>query len=124
MLNYLLKRLGMTILVVLLAMVFLASLSHIIPGDPVKLILGPRASAEMAERVRDEMGLNKAIPVQIIEFVVHTLQGDLGRDFVTGAPVTRLIRSALPHTILLALLSLGMAVLIGIPIGVISKKTD
>jgi peptide/nickel transport system permease protein len=120
MLYYLLKRLGMAVVVVLLATTFLASLSHIIPGDPVKLILGPRASEAMSARVREEMGLDKPVPVQVYNFVVNALQGDLGRDFATKAPVTDLIASALPHTIALAFASLGMAVLIGIPLGVIS----
>jgi peptide/nickel transport system permease protein len=120
MLYYLVKRLGMAVVVVLLAATFLASLSHIIPGDPVKLILGPRASEAMSARVREEMGLDKPVPVQVYNFVVNALQGDLGRDFATKAPVTVLIASALPHTIALAFASLGMAVLIGIPLGVIS----
>jgi peptide/nickel transport system permease protein len=120
MLYYLLKRLGMAVVVVLLATTFLASLSHIIPGDPVKLILGPRASEAMSARVREEMGLDKPVPVQVYNFVVNALQGDLGRDFATKAPVTDLVASALPHTIALAFASLGMAVLIGIPLGVIS----
>jgi peptide/nickel transport system permease protein len=120
MLYYLIKRLGMAVVVVLLATTFLASLSHIIPGDPVKLILGPRASESMSARVREEMGLDKPVPVQVFDFVVNALQGDLGRDFATKAPVTKLIAAALPHTITLAFASLGMAVLIGIPLGVIS----
>jgi peptide/nickel transport system permease protein len=120
MLYYLLKRLGMAVVVVLLATTFLASLSHIIPGDPVKLILGPRASEAMSARVREEMGLDKPVPVQVLNFIANALQGDLGRDFATKAPVTDLIASALPHTIALAFASLGMAVLIGIPLGVIS----
>ena len=120
MLYYLVKRLGMAVVVVLLATTFLASLSHIIPGDPVKLILGPRASESMSARVREEMGLDKPVPIQVYNFIVNALQGDLGRDFATKAPVTELIASALPHTIALAFASLGMAILIGIPLGVIS----
>jgi peptide/nickel transport system permease protein len=120
MLRYLLKRLGMSLLVALLAMLFLASLVHIIPGDPVKTILGPRASESMSARVRTEMGLDLPIPVQLFNFVSRALQGDLGRDFVSKLPVTRLIAEALPHTILLAISSLGLATLIGVPLGVYS----
>jgi peptide/nickel transport system permease protein len=117
---YILKRLGMAVVVMLLATVFLASLAHIIPGDPVKLMLGPRASAEMSARVREEMGLDDPIPVQIFDFVVGLLHGDLGTDFTTKKPVQDTIATVLPHTIALALASLGMAVLVGIPLGVIS----
>jgi peptide/nickel transport system permease protein len=120
MLYYLLKRLGMTVVVILVATTLLASLSHIVPGDPVKLILGPRASEKMSARVRDEMDLDKPVPVQVFNFVVGALQGDLGKDFTTSAPVTKLIGTALPHTILLAISSLGLAVILGLPLGVFS----
>ncbi len=115
---YLLKRLGMTILVVLLSMLFLASLVHLIPGDPVKVILGPRASPAMSARVRAEMGLDKAVPIQVFDFVANALRGDLGRDFITGEPVAHLISEALPHTLILAVSGLGLAVLVGVPLGV------
>lgn len=115
-----LKRLGMSIVVLLLSLLLLASMVHLIPGDPVKTILGPRASPALSERVRLEMGLDKPILVQVGEFIINGLQGDLGRDFATGQPVLRLIGFALPHTILLALSSLGLAVLIGVPLGVYS----
>src|SRR5262245_22629454 len=120
MVPYLLKRLSLTIIVVLLAMLFLASLVHFIPGDPVKTILGPRASSSLAERVRAEMGLDDPIPVQLFNFVSKAIRGDLGQDFVSRKPVTEFLAQALPHTIILALSSLGLAVLVGIPLGVYS----
>ncbi len=118
MLRYLLKRLGMTLIVVLLAMTFLASLVHFIPGDPVKTIMGPRASPELAQIVRHQMDLDRPIPVQIYNFIVRAFQGNLGQDFVSQLPVTHLIGSALPHTIILAISSLALAALIGVPLGV------
>jgi peptide/nickel transport system permease protein len=117
---YVLKRLGMAVVVVLLSMLFLASVVHFIPGDPVKTILGPRANPQMSARVRAEMGLDKPVPEQLWDFVTHTLRGDLGKDFVSGMPVSRLLLGALPHTIILALTSLGLAALLGIPLGVFS----
>lgn len=118
MVRYLLKRLGMTFVVVLLVMSFLALLVHFIPGDPVETILGPRASPELAQIVRHQMELDRPIPVQVSDFVGHAFRGDLGRDFVSQLPVTGLIENALPHTIVLAVASLGLAVLLGIPLGV------
>ncbi len=120
MFRYALKRLGLSLVVALLAMLFLASLVHLIPGDPVKTILGPRASQALSQKVRAEMGLNDPIPVQLFHFVAHALRGDLGKDFVSSLPVTTLIGVALPHTILLAVSSLGLAALVGIPLGVYS----
>jgi peptide/nickel transport system permease protein len=118
---YLLKRLGMTIIVVLLLMVFLAVLVHLIPGDPVKTILGPRASEELSQTVREEMGLDDPVPVQVYDFVSNALRGDLGQDFVSQVPVTTLIGEALPHTLILAAAGLGLAALIGIPLGVFAS---
>jgi peptide/nickel transport system permease protein len=118
---YLGKRLAMTIVVVLLLMIFLAVLVHLIPGDPVRTILGPRASEELAQTVRDEMGLDDSVPVQVYDFVRHAVQGDLGEDFVSNVPVTSLIGEALPHSIILAVAGLAVAALIGIPLGVFAS---
>jgi peptide/nickel transport system permease protein len=116
--RYLLKRLWMTALVVLLVTTALAGIVHVIPGDPVDLMLGPRASDELAARVRAEMGLDAPILKQVLDFLVGALQGDLGRDFVSNRPVTAMVASALPHTVILALTSLLMAATGGILLGV------
>jgi peptide/nickel transport system permease protein len=118
--RYVLKRLGMSLAVMLLVVVFVASMTHLAPGDPVKAVLGPRASEELSRRVRDEMGMDKPIPVQVVAFLVDIAHGDLGRDFVSNRPVTQLIALALPHTLLLAMFSVGLSALIGIPLGAFS----
>ncbi|MBN1147268.1 MAG: ABC transporter permease [Anaerolineales bacterium] len=120
MLIYILKRLGMTVVVCLLAMVFLSSMVHFIPGDPVRTLLGPRATPERSAKVREMMGLDDPVLVQVYNFVRNALHGDLGADFVSGRPVTKIILEALPHTFWLALASLGLATLTGIPLGVYS----
>jgi peptide/nickel transport system permease protein len=117
---YILKRLLMSVIVVLVAMVFLVSLVHLIPGDPVRLIMGPRASESLSLRVREEMGLDDPVPLQAFNFVENALRGDLGQDFLSYKPVTTMIREALPHTVILAVTALGMAALLGIPLGVYS----
>jgi peptide/nickel transport system permease protein len=116
--RYLVKRLVMTLIVVLGVMVFLSALVHIVPGDPVQIVLGPRASESLAATVREEMGLDEPIHVQVWEFVSGALQGDLGRDFLSRTPVSELILDALPHTIALAVAAMGLATLVGIPLGV------
>jgi peptide/nickel transport system permease protein len=110
----------MTVAVVLLVMLFLAGIVHLVPGDPASLILGPRATEGMILQTREEMGLDDPIPVQIADFFVRALQGDLGRDFVSNRSVISLVRNALPHTLALALASLAMAVVVGIPLGVLA----
>lgn len=66
------------------------------------------------------MGLNDPVPVQVYYFVINALQGDLGVDFVSGRSVTEIIMEALPHTFWLAIASLGLASLVGVPLGVFS----
>jgi peptide/nickel transport system permease protein len=118
---YLLKRLGMTVLVILLLMVFLSIVVHLMPGDPVKTIMGPRASEELAQTVRKEMDLDSSVPAQVYHFASNALEGDLGQDFVSNVAVTKLIGEALPHTLILAAAGLGLAALIGIPLGIFAS---
>ena len=120
MLRYVLGRLGMTVLVVVLVMTLLASLVHFIPGDPVKAILGPRATPELSKTVREQMELDEPVPTQIVHFLTSAARGDLGEDFVSQLPVRDLVWAALPHTIALAVASLLLAVLVGIPLGVLA----
>lgn len=120
MLVYIVKRLFMTLAVVLLVIVFLSLLVQVVPGDPAKTILGPRASPELIQKVNALMDLDKPVHVQVAKFLWRVLHGDLGTDVFTGVSINRLVGAALPHTIILALTSLGTAVLIGVPLGVFS----
>lgn len=118
MVRYVGQRIAMSAIVVLLAMAFLGVFAHLVPGDPVTVILGPRASDALRATVRAEMDLDSPVLVQVWNFVIGALQGDLGNDFVSRLPVTSLLAAALPHTIILAVVSLGLAVLLGVPLGV------
>jgi peptide/nickel transport system permease protein len=120
MLVYIVKRILMTVLVLLLVVTFLSLLVHIVPGDPATTILGPRATPGLIQKVREAMDLDKPIYVQIGKFLWNLLHGSLGVDAITGVPINKLVGNALPHTLILAVSSLGLAVLIGIPMGVYS----
>jgi peptide/nickel transport system permease protein len=120
MLVYIIKRVLMTILVLLLVVVFLSLLVHIVPGDPVTMILGPRATPSLIAKMRSAMDLDKPFYVQVGHFLWNILHGSLGVDAITGVPVSRLVGASLPHTIILAFSSLLLAVLLGVPIGVYS----
>ena len=117
---YIIKRILMTLLVLLLVVIFLSLLVHIVPGDPVRTILGPRASPGLIQQMRAAMDLDKPIYMQIWHFLLNILHGSLGTDAVTGAPISKLIGSQLPNTLVLAITSLLLAVLIGVPMGVFS----
>ncbi len=120
MLVYVVKRLLMTLLVLLLVVVFLSLLVHIVPGDPVTMILGPRATPSLIQQMRAAMDLDKPIYVQVGHFLWNILHGSLGVDAVTGVPISTLVGAALPHTMILAVSSLLLAILLGVPVGVYS----
>ena len=117
---YLLKRFVMTILVLLLVITFLSLLVHIVPGDPAKTLLGPRANPDLIAKTRAAMDLDKSIPVQVGNFLWNILHGSFGTDVFTGRSIGMLVGSALPHTLILAWVSLGLAVIVGVPLGVYS----
>ena len=110
----------MTILVLLLVMVFLSLIIHIVPGDAARTLLGPRATPELIAKVRASMDLDKPALVQVGRFIWSVLHGSLGTDVFTGRPINMLVGSVLPHTIVLAWTSLGLAILLGIPLGLYS----
>jgi peptide/nickel transport system permease protein len=110
----------MTVLVLLLVIVSLSLLVHIVPGDAARTLLGPRASAELIAKVRTAMDLDQPVHVQVGRFLAGVLRGNFGMDIFTGKSINELVWNVLPHTIILACASLGLAVLVGIPIGVYS----
>jgi peptide/nickel transport system permease protein len=117
-LDYALRRLVMTFFVVLIIMTFLALLIQFVPGDPVRLVLGAKAPDSVVQQVRHDMYLDKPIPAQVYYFFIDAVRGNLGVDFQSQRSVTSLIGTALPHTVILALASLALAGLLGIPLGV------
>ena len=117
MLFYFIKRVCLGILTITVAVSVLYTMIHLVPGDPVKTILGPRASPEIQAQIRDKMGLNDPLPVQIVRFLGNVAQGDLGQDVFKRKSVNTIVFEQLPHTIYLVLSGIGWAILIGIPLG-------
>ena len=117
---YILKRLFMTILVLFLLTILLSLLVHIVPGDPARKLLGPRATPELIAKIRAEMDLDKPVTVQVWNFIKNVLHGSFGDDVFSGRSIGDSIASVLPHTIILALSSVALSVVIGIPLGVFS----
>ena len=120
MLLYSLKRLGLALVIIFFAMLVLFSLIHLIPGDPVSIALGPRATAEIQAKYAERMGLNDPFIVQYLKFMWNALQGDLGSDVFTDRPVTQTVLSQMKFTVILAIAGLGWAALLGIPLGCLS----
>ncbi len=96
-------------------------LMYVIPGDPVVSMVGERYSEETIQRLREEMHLNDPMPIQFIRYVGNILQGDFGKSFITGEPVTTAIMEKFPNTMMLAVVAMIFAVLIGVSLGMISS---
>ncbi|MDD3828199.1 MAG: ABC transporter permease [Anaerolineae bacterium] len=119
--TYLVKRLLMTILVLVLVTVYLTLLIHIVPGDPAKAVLGPRSNPDLIAKVRAAMDLDKPVWEQLGLALWRLARLDMGTDVFTGRAVQELVGAALPHTLILAWTSLALAAFIGIPLGVYSS---
>lgn len=120
MFKYSLKRtleLIPTIFIVLFIVFFV---TRVIPGDPAAVMLGPQASVEAVEELREDLGLNDSIPKQFGAYLKGVVRGDLGKSYYYNKPVTELIGNAFPNTLLLATVAIIIGVLVGIPVGVIS----
>jgi peptide/nickel transport system permease protein len=118
--RYLAKRLLVAIPSLLIASLIVFTLPRLIPGDVVAMMLEEKAYAKDLEELRAKLGLNRPIYVQYFEWLGRAVRGDLGESLWTRQPVIAEIGLRLPITLELALLSLLIALLISIPIGVIS----
>jgi peptide/nickel transport system permease protein len=117
MLVFIVRRLLTALATVVGAMTLLFVIIRLIPGDPATIMLGPRATPGMIAELRQRMLLDEAIYVQLGQFLFNILRGDMGRDVLNQLPVSMLVFNALPHTVALAILSILLASLIGIPLG-------
>jgi peptide/nickel transport system permease protein len=93
---------------------------HLAPGDPAMVMLGPDASPERVQELRQQLGLDWPLLVQLGRWYARVLYADFGRSLFEGEPVTRVIAQRLEPTLLLTLLGLGVAVLIGLPAGILA----
>lgn len=114
---YLVKRLALSVVIILLAILTLFSMLHMIPGDPVSIALGPRATPEVQAAYAAKMHLDQPLVYQFLIFIGNVLQGDLGSDVFSDRAVSTILAEQLPYTLALAVTALGWAVLLGIPLG-------
>lgn len=120
MLRYLVRRLLLTIPVLLGVATLVFSLIHLVPGDPAQSMLGDSAAPEDVTRLRHSLGLDRPLLVQYQTFLTGILRGDLGRSFRYDTPVTTEIRSRLFRTLQLAAAAMAVAILLAIPLGIIA----
>jgi peptide/nickel transport system permease protein len=120
MLTFILRRLLSAIPTLILVSLFVFTLQKLLPGDPVLAMAGEERDPAVMAYLRDKYRLNDPVPLQYLHWVGNVLQGDFGTSLRTEQPVTALLASKLPVTIELAVVALIIALLIGIPTGVIS----
>lgn len=124
MLIYIIRRLGLMIFILLGVSVITFSMMHLVPGDPAEVIAmeryGEEITAETIEFVRAEFGLDQPVYLQYFNWLTNVLQGDLGYSFRTDRPVLDEILARLPATLQLALAGMLIALVIAIPVGIIS----
>lgn len=106
--------------ILVLVAVIAFMLMHLTPGDPAAVMLGPEAMPKDIEQLRQELGLTKPIPVQFVLWFSRALRGNFGKSYYYGKPVLEVIIQRLEPTFLLTSYALVIAVLIGIPSGVIA----
>ncbi len=118
--RYILRRILVTIPVLLCVTFLIFTMMHFTDGDPARLILGDTATEEEVAALQREMGLDRPFFEQYVRYMWNLFHGDLGVSYMTKLPVSNEIMTRLPVTIRLALLSCIFAVVIGIPAGIIS----
>ena len=120
MLTYLVRRLLVLIATLAAAAVAIFTILEILPGDPALLILGMEASTDTLAALRAELGFDRPVWVRFATWVGGLVQGEMGVSHVYGIPVGGLIAQSLAVTIPLAALAFGIALLVGVPLGMIA----
>jgi peptide/nickel transport system permease protein len=122
--GFFLRRLAVVIPTVIGAVTLVFFFLHMIPGDPVEVMLGETAQQADKERLRQELGLNQPLFVQYGRFMAGIVQGDLGGSYFYRRPVVQVIAERVPATAELALAAFLVAGLIAIPLGIIAALRE
>jgi len=116
------NRLSSALLVLFGASFITFTLARVIPSDPALAYIGPKATAEDAERLRITLGLDQPIPVQYVKYLIETLQGNWGYSLSTKQPILQEIADRLPATLELIFFAMSFAVIFGVALGVYAAK--
>jgi peptide/nickel transport system permease protein len=120
MLSFLFRRLLSTLPVLGVVAVLVFLMLRLTPGDPAAVLAGDQATTEQIAMIRANLGLDRSIPEQFVIWLGHLFQGDLGQSYYYKLPVTELIAQRLEPTLSLAVVTITLAVLIAVPLGVVA----
>ncbi|MGZ4155076.1 MAG: ABC transporter permease [Actinomycetota bacterium] len=118
--RFIVRRLLLAIPVLIAMSAFVFLMIHLVPGDPVRTMLGFRATPQNVAQIRRALGLDRPLASQYLDWLTGLLHGDLGSDFISHTPVSTLLAQRVPVTLELTTLSMTLAVLIGVPLGVLA----
>lgn len=122
--QYVLKRLLGAIVTILGVLTIVFLLLRFIPGDPARLVAGLTASPEEVEAARERLGLNQPLPIQYGIFIGNIFRGDFGTSLFTRRPVMQDIVARLPYTFQLALVTMVLTTVLGIPLGILAATHE
>jgi peptide/nickel transport system permease protein len=117
MLGYAIRRIALSLVILVVVMTAMYAMVFLVPGDPASLALGPRATPELKAELRERMGLDEPLPVQVVTFFGNVLSGDLGTDVWSKRPVLEQILEVFPNTLVLGTVALGGALVLGVLLG-------
>lgn len=120
MIGYIIRRLLLAIPTLLAVFTVIFILLRVAPGDPAAAALGDYASAEAVEARREALGLNEPLWRQYIVFLTDLSRGDLGDSLISQRPIRNQVLAVLPHTLELTTAAIGIGVLLGVPLGIIT----
>ena len=118
--GFVLRRIGQMAIALFGVSIVVFALIHFVPGDPVRIALGTRFDPEIYATLRERAGLNEPILIQYWNWLFAAIRGDLGVSFRSGQPVTAIVLQRLPATITLAGAALAIALLVSLPLGILS----
>jgi peptide/nickel transport system permease protein len=118
--SYALKRAGATAVTLIAASVIIFAFIHLIPGDPIYVMLGDTATPDQVEKVRHSLGLDQPILLQYLKWLGAVLHGDLGHSIFYDQPILSVIGDHAETSLLLASITMVWVLLIGVPIGMIA----
>jgi peptide/nickel transport system permease protein len=120
MFGYIISRLLQAIPILILVSLIAFGIIYLIPGDAAVVIGGPSATPEELAQIRQNLGLDQPLHIQILTFYIHLFQGDLGRSLTLGIPVVDALLARSPITIGIAIYSLVLTILIGLGTGMLA----
>lgn len=118
--NYIVKRILGTIPLMFVISILVFMFIHVIPGDPVRMMAGKDVTEQQLAVIRNDMGFNKPLLVQYVDYMDKLFHGDMGMSYRTGLPVSKIMLSDLKPTLILTLFAILWSTVIGIIIGVLS----